>query len=100
MAKFGITASEFEQLIKDNPRKLFQHLQRSTEDHDYDSGIVAKPSGGVFNHRLGIAPKTVWVLGYSAQNGASYVQENASAVTSTTITVGGSQPFYRVLANR
>ncbi len=100
MAGFKISNSEFEHLIQNDPTKLYHALKHSIEKHDYDSGVKAKPADGVFRHGLGVVPKEVIIQGSDTQDVSSYVQENASAVTNVSVTVGGSKAFYRVLANR
>lgn len=101
MGQFQVSNSEFQRLLNGGDiSKLYQALKRSIEDWDYKSGIVAKPADGVFYHGLGVVPKLVMIQGYDTQNAENYVQENATSVTRTTITVGGAKAFYNVLAER
>lgn len=100
MAKLSISASEFANLIFKNTSKLYEGLKKAIEGWDYNSGWTAKPTGGVFNHGLTSLPLDVRVQGSDSADGRDYVQENATSVTATTVTVGGAKAYYRVLANR
>lgn len=107
MAQLGVSRSEFLQLLKSGDAgKLYDALARGIQDWDFDSAklnggkFTAKPAGGVFYHKLGVTPREVKVLGSDTLSGANYVQENATAVTKESVTVGGSKAFYRILAER
>ncbi len=101
MAIFGIGSSEFLQLLRGgDASKLYRALKRAMEEWDLDTKWKTKPTGGVFTHDLKVVPRLVVVMGSDEANGSDYVQELATSVTRTTITVGGSKANYRILAQR
>lgn len=99
MAQFGVSSSEFPSLLQTGLNKLYDALKRAIEGYDFSPGWSVKGSG-VFNHGLGVVPRFVAVQGSDDPSGAPYVQELAASVDGTSITVGGSKAYYRILANR
>ncbi len=99
MAKLSVNASEFARLLTTAPTKLYDALVRAL-GWDYKSAWTAKPTDGKFNHGLSVVPLDVRVQGSDQADGSDYVQENATSVNATSVTVGGSKAYYRVLANR
>lgn len=97
MAQFSFAARKFD---PKDITQILKAIKHAAENHDFDSGWKATPAGGVFEHRLGIAPK--FVIAYSSNDprGDAYGQDTVVSVNKDTITITGTAAFARVLANK
>lgn len=101
MAKFDVSQAELTSALGSQlGPKVYAALKKSIERHDYDSGWVATPAGGVFTHNLGTLPNKTRVRYSANADGNPYAEQSAVVVTPSQITTPGTAGFYRVTADR
>jgi len=87
---------------KFNPRdfdRFLRSVKNGLETFDYDSKWVKTPADLIFEHKLGVIPKSVMVQTSANADGSMADSDGFTELTTTTVKVAGTKAFTRVLVN-